>query len=314
MRTTLICLLFFATNAAVAENCSLAVGDPNSKTCIQVHTLTIDEVMALQIAPPRTQFLSDDVPWIAQAGVPPPLEVKPGDSGASMKTSLGQWRDFNSQMLARRIDEAKAMKAGLPQPKAATIAPSPFELWTTVDLQGLDQAAGNAFKTGVGADYKLTKTTVFGIAAERADTKPVATLGSQPATNAANQDDKLAAHLTVQPFSFVSIDAKTQHETGTAGTGRIDNNSVSIAPKLKYPFAVGSGQTLEPFVTVKDELIRGTTSSMVDGTKNAVSAGTGVTLTKPGNYSMSVTADVENMGAVEPANYKSRFQVSVPLK
>lgn len=306
MRTTLICLLFLTTNAAAAENCNPAAGESHSQTCIQVHTLNIDEVAALQIAPPRTQFLSDDVPWIAQAGVPPPLDVKPGDTGASVKTSLGQWRDFNSQMLARRIDEAKAMTAGLPQPKAATVAPSPFELWTTVDLQELDHAAGNTLKTGVGADYKLTKTTVFGLAAERADTRSVAAPGSQ--------DDKLAAHLTVQPFSLISIDAKTQRETGTAGTGRIDNNSVSVAPKLKYPFAIGSGQTLEPFVTVKDELIRGTTSSMIDGTKNAVSAGTGVTLTKPGNYTMSVTADVENMGATEPANYKSRFQVSVPLK
>lgn len=309
MRIALICLLYLALNAAgsaQAETCAPVPADPNAKTCVQVHTLNSDAVTALQISPPRTQFLGDDVPWIAQAGVPPPLEVKPGDTGASMKTSLGQWRDFNAQMLAKRIDAAKAMKATLPQPKAPVVLPSPFELWTTVDLQGLAHETDSTVKTGVGANYKLTKTTVVGVSAEHADVKPVAALGTQ--------DDKLAANVTVQPFSFVSIDAKTQRATGTAGAGKIDNSSVSIAPKLKYPFAIGSGQTLEPFVTVKDELIYGTTADMIDGTKRTVTAGTGVTLAKPGSYTMSVTADAENLGATEPANYKSRFQLSVPLK
>lgn len=309
MRTALICLLFFTTNATTAvhaESCAPVSGDPNAKTCVQGYTLNVDALTALQISPPRTQFLSDDVPWIAQAGVPPPLEVKPGDTGATMKTSLGQWRDFNQQMLAKRIDAAKAMKPTLPQPKAPVVLPSPFELWTTVDLQGLAHATDNTVKTGVGANYKLTKTTVVGVSAEHADAKPVAALGSQ--------DDKLAAHMTVQPFSFVSIDAKTVRATGAAGASKIDNSSVSIAPKLKYPFAIGSGQTLEPFVTVKDELISGTTADMIDGTKRTVTAGTGVTLAKPGSYTMSVTADAENLGAAEPANYKSRFQLSVPLK
>ena len=309
MRMSLICLLFFATYAAAAvhaEPCSPLTGEPKSKSCIQVHTFNSDELMAMHNLQPRAPNLNDDVPWIAQVGVAPPVEVKPSESGAAMRTSLGQWRDFNTQVLARRIDEAKAMTKSLPMPKAPMIAPSPFEVWTSVDVQGLASAGENSVKTGMGADYKLTKSMMVGIAVERADVRPV--------TGAASLDDKLAARMTFQPTSLVSIEAKTQHEAGTTGTSRIDNNSISIAPKLKYPFAIGSGQTLEPFLTVKDELIRGTTPDMIDGTKRAMSAGTGVTFAKPGSYTMSVTADAENLGAAEAANYKSRFQLSVPLK
>ena len=48
--------------------------------------------------------------------------------------------------------------------------------------------------------------------------------------------------------------------------------------------------------------------------KNTLSVGTGLTLSKPQAYSLSVTTDLENVGTAEPATVKSRLQLSVPLR
>jgi hypothetical protein len=225
---------------------------------------------------------------------------KPADTGAALRTSIGQWRDFETQIATRRIDEAKAMNKSLLLPKSPIATPSPVELWTTLDITSVDQ------KSAVGADYKWSKSMTFGIEATRAGARFVNSTGS-------TQDDKVAARVTLNPTSLISLDARTQWETAITGAAKTDTNSVSIAPKLKIPMHLSNGQTLEPFVALKDELSN-SASAGIGQTKNAISAGTGVTFAKPGSYTMSLTADAENLGLPDPATYKSRFQLTVPLK
>lgn len=311
MRIAPFCLLSIALlpslAAAAAETCTVSAN--GTKTCAQIHIFNAQDLEALRLVPAPASGVTgvdDSSPWIAQSGIAPPLDVKPADTGASLRTSTSQWRDFENQILARRIDEAKAANKSLPQPKAPAVIPSPVELWTSVDFAGLAESSDSAVKTSAGANYKLSRTTTFGVEATRADTRPVTALTG-------TQDDKFAGFVTYQATSMVSIDARTHWETATSGSSRTDTNAVSVAPKLKVPMKLSNGQTLEPFVTIKDELSRSEAADLGQ-TRNAISAGTGVTFAKPGSYTMSLTADAENLNTPDPATYKSRFQLSVPLK
>lgn len=253
----------------------------------------------------------DGVPWIAQSGVAPPFAVDPSDSSVKMRTSLGQWRDFNSQMQAKRIDEVKAAaQSPLTLPKPTAGPASPVEVWSAVELDGRTQQIDGTVRASAGADYKLSKKAVAGVAVEHADLKAAAGAGSAP-------DDKLAAHLNFLATQDLSVDTKTQWETqsAAAGAGKASRNSVTVAPRLGHRFSLDNGETLSPFVTLKKELVVGglDASTAVGGAKPMQSAGVGVTLAKPDTYSLSVTADREELDAKEPATLKSRLQLSAPL-
>lgn len=270
-----------------------------------------DDVTLAQIGAVTPKPPNDDVPWIAQTGIVPPLAVNPGDAGVGIKTSVGQWRDFNSAMLAMRIDASRAMKPGdVPIPKPPIFSALPLDVWSSFDLQGLARDADETTKTGVGANYKLSNATKIGIAAERADQRSASGINVQ-------KTDKLAANMTFQASPHLSFDAKTQWETGSAvavtGTGKTDKSSLILAPKLKYPIPVGGGQTFEPFVTMSEDLAL-SASGTDSAKKNTLSVGTGLTLSKPQAYALSVTTDLENVGTAEPATVKSRLQLSVPLR
>jgi hypothetical protein len=253
----------------------------------------------------------DGVPWIAQNGPAPPLAVNPSDGSVVMRTSLGQWRDFNSQMLAKRIDDLKAAAPGpltLPKP-AVGIAP-PVELWSSVELDGRMQQIDGTVRTSAGADYKLGRQAVAGVAVEHAEVRTATSIGSVP-------DDKVAAHLNFLATQDLSVEATTQWETQSAAAGspKATRNSVTIAPRLGHQFSLDNGETLSPFVTLKKEMVVGGLDSnpAVGGAKASQSAGVGLTLAKPDTFSLSVTADREELDAKEPANLKSRLQLSVPL-
>ena len=298
---------------AQAQSTQLTSPSCTGSSCAQIHPLHFDELTAAQVGATQPPLLqSDDVPWIAQTGVAPPLAVKPADTGVAMKTSLGQWRDFNAAMLAKRTEDSKAMtpkELQLPKPPVMV---SPLDVWSSLDVQGLARDADETTKAAVGADYKVSRSTTAGVAAERADTRAANGVGIQ-------KNDSLAAHVTYQATPLLSVDAKTLWEAGTAaaglGAGRTDRSSVVVAPRIKYPIAVGGGQTIEPFVTVSDDFaLSAAGPDAAGGKRNTLSAGTGVTLSKPKSYSLSVTADVEGVGAAEPANVKSKLQLSVPLQ
>jgi hypothetical protein len=308
---SIVALAWFASDGASADVCPAASIDPTTKLCTQLHAMHFDDVTIAQIGSVAPKPPNDDVPWIAQSGVAPPLAVNPGDTGVAIKTSIGQWRDFNSAMLARRIDVSRAINPGnVPLPKPPVITALPLDVWSSFDVQGLARDADETTKTGVGANYKLSNATRIGIAAERADQR------SASGTNL-QKIDKLAANMTYQASPHLSFDAKTQWETGstvtTTGLGKTDKSSLILAPKLKYPIAVGGGQTFEPFVTMSEDLALNTSSSD-PSKKAALSVGTGLTLSKPQAYSLSLTTDLEHVGASEPATVKSRFQLSVPLR
>ena len=307
--------------------CAPLFDDVGDEGCRDVVTLTVEQpeprLVPTALAPPPKAL--DDIPWIARTGTAP-LAVNPTDNSVSIKTSLGQVRDYNGQLLSRRIDEAKAANGAMTVPKSPVPAASPLDVWTKVDVQGLNRDPDGQVRRGVGADYIVSKSIKVGVEAQWADNKVNGGTATQ-------QDEKVAARARFEASPLLSIETATEWDAvatpgafnavGGAGTSqtvglrtKTDTSSVSVAPKLKYPVPMGSGQTLEPFVTFKDAYVQGAMSK--DGadatSKHAMSVGTGVTFTKPDTYSMSVTADMEGVGAVEPASVKSRFQLSVPFK
>ncbi len=297
------------TQSTPAATCATA--DGASKLCAQIHPMHFDDLTLAQINTLLPKAPSDDVPWIAQSGVAPPLAINPAEAGVGVRTSVGQWRDFNSAMLTRRIDAASALKpSALVMPKPPVVPALPLDVWSSFDVQGLAHDADETTKTGVGAKYKLTSRTNIGIEAQRADQRSAGGVGL-------NKSDKLAANLTYQASPLLSFDASTEWETGsvvaTTGNAKTDKSSLLLAPKLKYPIAVGGGQTFEPFVTMREDLAL-SVSGVEGAKKNTLSVGTGLTLSKPQTYSLSVTTDLENVGAVEPTTVKSRLQLSVPLR
>lgn len=297
---------------ARAQPCQGAAAESAAKGCGPIHRFDADALIAAQAGVTSSGAILDGLPWITQSGVAPPIAVEPADGGVKLKTSLGLLRDFNSQLLAQRVQDAKAMTpATFALPKPPVVPSSPFDVWSRFDVDGLAHDADGLTRSGVGVDYKLSRSTSLGFSAQRADSRQAGKVGGA-------REDTRAAHLTIAASPTLSIEAQSQWQESNSpnASGKVDSNTVSVAPRFKYPVVLGDGRTVEPFVMVKDELTRGGVGpdGGETGRKNAISAGTGVTIARADAYSMSVTADVEGIGAVDPATLKSRFQLNIPLR
>jgi hypothetical protein len=130
----------------------------------------------------------------------------------------------------------------------------------------------------------------------------------------------MAAYVSLQAVPLLTLDARTEWQAGNAefaaASGAAEKSTVILAPKINHSFALDGGKTIEPFVTYKREFDLSTTGHEANETApiTTQSAGAGVTLTKPDAYSLSVTTDVEGLGATTPENVSSKFRLSVPIK
>jgi len=256
----------------------------------------------------------DGTPWLMQTlsedeadAIGPPLELNPLDNGFSARASTSTWRDHNNKALTKRIEAAKSgAPKDLKLPKTDPRAAPPVELWSTLDVQG--GAADGSKRTGVGADYKATKSTTFGLSAERGESY-------SRTTPAASEDEKYSAYMNYKAAPAVSVDARTQWSTGRTvggdnGPDGGEKGSVIISPRVGKAFALGEGNTIEPFVNYKREFDLKTTGT---ATADIDSAGAGVTFAKPDSYSLSVTTDFEGLSPTEQTNVNSKVQFKVPL-
>jgi hypothetical protein len=102
------------------------------------------------------------------------------------------------------------------------------------------------------------------------------------------------------------------------GAHAVESRTVTVAPKISRPIPLHRGQTLEPFLTFKNEIdIQAHGDDMELGARSTdakQSAGAGVNLTQPGSYALSVTTDLENIGSADESSVKSRLQLKVPLQ
>ncbi|MGQ0455467.1 MAG: hypothetical protein ACT4OU_00250 [Hyphomicrobium sp.] len=266
-----------------------------------------------ELSPSASAFPADGAPWISQMSVPPanpaPLAVTPTDAGVTVRTSLGQMRDYNAQLTANKIEAAKLAAPSAGSQVSAPAAPkSRVNVWSSYDVQGIDGSVEQSSQVGVGADYKASPHATFGVAAER---------GQARVAGVAQEDHMLAAYAAFRAAPTVTIDARTQWRTAesAASLGSTENGTISIAPRIAQPFTLQSGDTIEPFVSYTHAFDIGSSGlTSTSGDAATQSAGAGVTFAKPDAYSLSLTTDIEGVGANEPANVNSRLQLSVPIR
>ncbi len=294
------------------EQCAFEFIEPDLDFSVPNPTPTAQPFAAIFAAPLG--------PAAPESAMPIPFELKPTDTGVSAKTSIGTLRDYNSRLTTRQYDSVKGLSsATLTTPKTVLQKPA-IDIWTNIDAQGYSDpssapdgndlttltspSASKMTRTSAGADYALGSSALLGIAAERSQTVEE--------TAAPRDDEKLAAFAAFKATPGLSIQAKTQWERGIAdfGAGMVANekSSISVSPRLSHPFALDGGQSLEPYVTIKQEFAVDAASSEQTG-----SAGAGLTLTQPNTYSLSVSTDVDGLGRDEPATVKGQLQLKLPL-
>lgn len=256
------------------------------------------------------------VPWIANSPQEVPATFSTSDTGVSVKTSLGTLREFNARTASPSIEQPSygpAPKTNFALPQAPVLPKSPLDVWTSVDVNGFDGQKDQSTRTGVGADYKYSKSTKFGVSVERGDTHAYNTSG-------VSEDQKASAYVNLQATPLFSLDARSEWQTGNAefaaSSGAAERGAVILAPKINHDIKMDNGTTLSPYVSYQREFDMSTSHAEgVDTSFSATqSAGAGVTYTKPDAYSLSVSADVDNFGAADQAqSLSSKFKLSVPL-
>jgi hypothetical protein len=288
------------STAAVPDFSPCAFADPQ---------IDLDAIAAQHFTITAKAKQADGTHWIEQSAAGVPLTVTSSDSGVSMRTSIADWRDYNVREAMRSIDQATPTSSlGFDLPKAPAPPKTPLDIWSSVDVQGYHGVGGESVRAGVGADYKLTKTATVGVTLEHGK----AALGTGSAL-----DSKMAAYVALHPVSILTLDARTEWQTGNAdfaaAAGATEVSTFSFSPRIDHSFALDDGKTIEPFVSYKHQFDLGSSADIGAGSVPSQSAGAGVTFTDPNSYSLSLTTDLQGLGKPESKSLSSSLRLKVPI-
>jgi hypothetical protein len=291
--------------AAYADEClnvETSKAQPDFSTCdTDLPKIDLDAALADHAAVTPAASADTATPWIAQQDKVMPLTVNSSDSGVSLRTSLDDLRSFNTRKFEVDATGAPAL------PKAVSTPNLPVDIWTTVDVNGSQGERDQSTRTGLGVDYKLSRSALVGVSVERGDAR-------SPNT-AMEQDSKASAYVTLQATPLLSLDARTEWQAGNAefaaANGATEKSSVVLAPKINHSFALGDGKTISPFLTYKREFDMSSGPEVL--TTPERSAGAGVTYKDADAYTLSVTTDVDEATASAPQSVSSKFKLSVPI-
>jgi hypothetical protein len=294
------------TSAAHADEClnvATSTANPDFSTCeTDLPEIDLDAALADQTAVKPASSAGTAMPWIAQQDKGVPLTVNSSNSGVALRASLDDLRNFNTRTYA--VDHAAAGVPALPKIATPNL---PVDVWTSVDVKGYEGSRDQSTRTGLGVDYKLSRSAVMGVSVERGDTRS--------AGAAAEQDSKASAYVTLRAAPFVSLDARTEWQAGNAEfaatNGAAEKSAVILAPKIDHSFALGDGKSISPFVTYKREFDMSSGYETLNTPER--SAGAGVTYKDADAYTLSVTTDIDAATATAPQSVNSKFKLSVPI-
>lgn len=294
----------------------------------------------------------NDKPWIGQEWSSLPVAVKPADQNFDMSASLQQFGSYEARKAQKMFEGAKELASKpLATPKLVTAVPQPFDVWSKVEVTGIDSSDGETRRGTVGADYKIMRNALMGVSAAVTD-----------GTSTIASDTRLAAFFAVKPWSRVTFDARAQwgeshlaaapglittqnalsarlkgdfrfqglrlapaltiahgvDETDTfaTGTGTVEKSTIALTPRVSQPFSLKDGTRLEPFLSLKSAIDFETQAdgSSHDGIDTTRGIGGGVTFAKPNAYSLSVTTDVEQSTSTDKTNVSGKFELKLPLR
>ena len=242
-----------------------------------------------------------DIP--AGMAIAPPINVKPAESGLAASTSLSTWRDYNANQLSKKLEQSLGQN-GFAKVRPPQVS-MPLDIWTRVQIVGVDGDADKNVQIAVGADYKWSRSANLGVSTQIAGT-PVAN-GPDPADAA---QDIVGAYANISLLPALSIEAKGQWVVAGDGAetdGVGSETSMSIAPRISQKFTLDGGNSIEPYVTLRNELY-------AEGAKDFTpSAGGGVIIDKPQGYSLSISTMVESIEQADQPQVNSRIQLKVPM-
>lgn len=298
----------------------------------------------------RLESRLGDKPWIGQDWATLPLAVKPADQSLNMAASLQHLGSYEARRTQQKLEEAKGLAPkDLALPKPVPMTPRRLDVWSKVEMTGLDSVDGRNRRSTFGADYKIARSALIGLSA-----------GVSDETSTAASDTRLAAYFAVKPWSPLTFDARAQwgesHAVVTPGLvttqstltarlkgdfrydglrlapalsvahgvdeadalsgGAVEKSTIALTPRVSRPIDLKGGAKLEPFLSLKSAVDFGTAA---DGTGNngvdtTRGIGGGVTFAKPDAYSLSVTTDVERSTSSDQPNLSGRLQLKLPLR
>lgn len=342
--------LVVMSGAAQANSCSSG----SEASCpLQLSPSRLDALMSTDPTRGRTESRLNEKPWISDNwSVVPFALTPPSESSVTMRTSVGHWSAYTSRTLSKKIESAKAMAPeSLKLPVPPAVPEYNLDVWSAVDVQGLDQDAAVA-RSEVGADYKLTKNSVAGVAVQ---------LGGNENVTGSDDDYMLSTYFGVRPLKPITLDASAawgeksetlldeqatsersvvtarargewqvnkiditpevsishaEENVGSqAGQGSTEKSTLTFAPRISRKFELEDGQKIEPFVRYKNEVDVGAPDAAAgeDAWQAEGMLGAGIGLAKPDSYSLDISADVSDFDAEEEPNVKSRLKLKVPI-
>ena len=301
--STLVLSLSFPVVVLAGGNCPAGTKIAANGTCASELLQSYDNQMYLGAAVTLTQPKDDADPL--------PFAVTPSGDGVSVRTGISTLKEYNAKVLSKKIEGAK--QAGAPNlavPVARPVNKPKLDVWSSITAPNQAASDGQAVRASVGADYVISPNATTGVVAERADRSM--TPGAATVTSG---DEKLSAYVNFKATPVLSVDAKSEWQRtqsfDISGDTLTEKSIVSIAPKLNKKYELKNGQTVEPFATVRHELDLSTTATDMPSRQNSV--GAGVTLTSPESYSMTISTDLEGIGAASGSNTNTKLQFKMPL-
>ena len=119
--------------------------------------------------------------------------------------------------------------------------------------------------------------------------------------------DTVGAYANIKLLPALNMEARGQWVSPGEGDGGASEASLSVAPRVSQKYMLEGGTTVEPYVTLRNELY-------AEGEKDFIpSAGGGITIDKPQGYSLSISTMVDSVEEADRAQVNSRIQLKVPI-
>ncbi|MBU2534112.1 MAG: autotransporter outer membrane beta-barrel domain-containing protein [Alphaproteobacteria bacterium] len=345
------CLLGVGQGGIAGLQPALACGDgsPNVAGCTSIpvpSTMTFGDLLTDDISQGRADAFVSSGAWIAPAWQNVPFMFSHADSSYSVRTSAFHVAAHTEYARIARL------QANLPEGSEsadfAALAPRarpPVDVWTTMNFNSAADQQSEWARTNIGVDYKIDGNAVIGVVAghnEHAESEDAhfgtyfkarnhnglsfetqagwgngaAIIGEQ-----ASEHDvtyvaaKLANTWTFAHYTFapsIGVGTFVGHPDDTAGT---DVASVlALEQRLARQFELGRQTRIEPFLAYKHRFE--IDSSFADGAAGAgdsQSLQAGINLEAASQFSLSVTAGVEEKPDTDTREINSRLQLKVPL-
>ncbi len=185
---------------------------------------------------------------------------------------------------------------------------------------GPSGAAGEAYLAGPYVAMRLTPNLTLDAKAAWGQGSVDAGAGNL-ASDRSLAEARLKGNWSVNDWRLspsASVSRVTESAANVPGTA-VEVERLSVGPEIARPVPLGDGRVVEPFLHYKNSLDLDAASALLQSGSPVAdlnaqgTVGGGLTYSKPNEYTIRATADVQGVGSEADKNLSSRVQVSIPL-